>query len=495
MLRCLPLILLCAPLSALAAPVVVWMEPAVPDAKVVQKTANRTGDAQQLAHAALAFPAQPLSDVDKQRYEALRAAVVASRARWDEFDVEFGIATDLETALSAIDVIRDERDADAIIEARSLQGSAVLRAFDPTDFQEGERASPFRVQYGTAPFLNRSWVDALAVDADHKLEQALVDPSTWPDMQKMQDSYASLPDGKLDLTGLPAGVKLMIDGRAADTKDAQLPLRAGAHYVYADRDGKVSGRARIEISPEATTPLPVLVSKDELAAAHARVMAGDASSLEGDVKTALDGIAAANGGGPVYVAANEGSKVVLLPYTKNALLVKQTPVTLLLDADIGPELVVSPIFNDSAGANVTSPAVSGSLGVELGITYGAILGGMDAAITPLNTIDYGNSDSSANVTTFALPQPWGGVGAYVLRPTGHNPTLLVAGTYGWDGPANMAFGARATVGIPLKDEGSWLRVTLGGSTSSKSLWDETLGRTIPMHVLFLRVGLGEGLIH
>ena len=45
------------------------------------------------------------------------------------------------------------------------------------------------------------------------------------------------------------------------------------------------------------------------------------------------------------------------------------------------------------------------------------------------------------------------------------------------------------IGMPLDDEGTWFRLTVGGNTAAKSMWDEGNDKT-PMHVLFLRLGFG-----
>ena len=109
------------------------------------------------------------------------------------------------------------------------------------------------------------------------------------------------------------------------------------------------------------------------------------------------------------------------------------------------------------------------------------------AITFGNTIIYGNRDETDNVTTSVLPQGWGGVGAYILRPNEAHTTLLLAGTYGWYGPAHAALGGRLILGVPIDDRGTWFRVSLGGAHAGKSLWDTGSTKT-PMTVLFLRLG-------
>ena len=129
-------------------------------------------------------------------------------------------------------------------------------------------------------------------------------------------------------------------------------------------------------------------------------------------------------------ALDEKGRVEILPYARGAVLYKQKPVTFVLAGEIGGGVVVSSMFNEPGGANVTAPAMMGHLGFELGIYNFAILGGSDLAITPANTLKFGRQDGSGDVTTSIQPRPWGGLGLYVLRPSGTTPTMLVAGTLG-----------------------------------------------------------------
>lgn len=469
---------------------VVWMEPTVPSEKATSKAANMAGELDHVAHADLAFPPQPVSDADAQRYSALRDAVASSRSKWEEFEVEYGIATDLEAALDAIDITRDVRDVDALIEARALQGAAVHRAFDPQDFQEGERARVFRFTPPGTAHLNRPWVVAVALDPDHKLGQDVAESATFPDLQKLQEELRGLADATLDASALPPGTELVVDAVPTDGS-AAIALRPGEHYVHVVRNGVVAGRSVLEVLPGDTVTLPMLVSPDELQAARTQVIAGATTGFPEDVKTALDAIAGRHGG-PVFIGAVDDGKVVLLPYARGAQLLKQRIVTVVATGDIGAQVLVSPLFDESGGELITAPGAGGSLGVEIGIFNAVLLGGCDLAFTPGHTITYGNKDLTDNVATSAMPQPWGGFGLYALRPIGDAPTLLLAGTYGFNAPAHMAIGARATLGIPIDEGGTWIRITLGGSSASdvREDWKAVYPAETPMHTLFLRVGFG-----
>lgn len=480
--------------AALANPIVVWLEPAAPDEKAVQKVENNVGPSTQLYHLDLAFPPEPASDADVAAYKALRDSVTDARERWDGFEVEFDLAKQLEEKINAITVIRDERDADALIEALCMQGAAVDRAFEDVDLQEGARAEPFRVKFdGGKRFLIEPWVLALAIDSDHKLGMDVAEQATFPDLQKLQDEVSDLKSGTLDLSAVPPGATLVLDGTPQAVAD-KLTLRPGTHYVHFLRDGVVGGRNRVTITPGQTSKLPVKVDAEELAVARTKLLDGTTTGFPEDVKSSLDALGKYYKDS-VFVAANDDGRVEIQPYAQGAALLKQQLVTFTFTGDIGPELVISPIFDDSDGANITGIGASASLGAELGISYGALAGGMDLVFTPGRTVSFANKAHDANITTSALPQPWGGVGVYALRPIGTSPYLFLVGTYSWLGPAHYAPGARLTLGIPFETAKQWLRITLGGSAAKQPDADWAAyyaGSEVPMYTMFLRVGIGSG---
>jgi hypothetical protein len=490
-------LLLSAALAAPAAagsPVIVWLEPTAPDAKAVQKVENDVGPGTQLYHLDLAFPPEPASEADVAAYKKLRDGVTVARERWDDFEVELGLARQLEEQINAITVIRDERDSDALIDALCMQGAAIDRAFEDLDFQEGAQAEPFRVKFeGQKKFLIEPWVLALAIDSDHKLGMDVAEQATFPDLQRLQDAVNDLDSGTLDLSSVPAGATLVLDG-TPQAVGSTLTLRPGTHYLHFMRDGVVSGRNRVAIQPGETAKLPVLVDAEELATARTKLLDGTTTGFPEDVKKALTALAAYYKG-PVFVAASDDGKIEIQPYAQGAALLKQQLVTFTFTGDIGPELIITPLFDEAEGANITGIGASASLGGEIGVSYGAVAGGMDLAFTPGRTVSFANGDKTANIHTSALPQPWGGIGVYGLRPIGTSPYLFLVGTYSWLGPAHYAPGARLTLGIPFETPKQWLRVTIGGSAAKKQAanWDAHFGGTdVPMYTMFLRVGIGSG---
>jgi hypothetical protein len=65
---------------------------------------------------------------------------------------------------------------------------------------------------------------------------------------------------------------------------------------------------------------------------------------------------------------------------------------------------------------------------------------------------------------------------------------VILGGFTWLAPAHLAYGGRLSVGIPLKNEHTWVRLTAGGYYGPTALagWpDDT-----PALSAFFRVGFG-----
>jgi hypothetical protein len=330
----------------------------------------------------------------------------------------------------------------------------------------------------------------MAVHPEHRVGQSEAETATWPEFSAFQDETSQLGDATLNLSNLPQGFLAVVDGQPIDAGAASLSLRPGTHFLHAVRDGVLHGRARIEVAPGDSLTFPVLVTRDEVGGVHVQVLSESTTGYHDDVKRALEELTAFHAG-PVFVAAvNDNGRVVILPYARGAMLIAQRPVTFLFTGDLGPVIVVSPLFDDDDGSLVTAPGFSGELGIEFGIYNAAVIGGMDLAITPGHTVRYANEEETANITTSVLPQPWGGIGVYGLRPVGDAPYMLLAATAGWNGPAHIGVGGRVTFGLPT-DGAGWARLTLGANTAARSMWDEGDDKT-PMQVFFARFGFGTG---
>jgi hypothetical protein len=470
---------------------VVWMEADTPDEKARKKVYNLSGAEVHVAHVDLAFPPQPATDEDAARIEGLRETVASGKSRWDDFDVELTIARELEASLVTIDLIRDKRDLQDIVDGRLFQGAAVLKAFDPEVFATAEDAQPFRTDMpgftGNAP-----WLSALAIDPEREFTRAdVADGSAYPKLQALLPTYQELVSGQLDLSKLPSGATLIVDGREIAVNDEGLAkLRPGRHYSHVLRNGKVSGRQFIQVASGEKLQLPLIVDQTELEQARAQVLLGLTTGLPEDVKASIETLGKHNTG-PIFIAALDGKgHVKILPYARGAQLNKAKPVTFLVTAEFGGGLIISSLFNDADGKNVTAPAVMGNLGFELGVYNFAFLGGMDIALTPSNTVQRGSEGD--DVVTSILPRPWGGAGVYVLRPSGTTPTMIIAGTYGWNYPAHLAVGGRIAFGVPIDQQGTWFRILLGGDASPRSMWPGELA-DISMYSMYLRFGLSARL--
>jgi hypothetical protein len=471
---------------------VVWLEADIPDEQARQKVENLSGATVHLAHADLAFPPQPATAADAALIEALREAVASGKARWDEFDVELTIARELEAALIPVTLIRDKRDLQDVVDARLFEGAAVAKAFTAEAFGTDDAAAPFRLSFPGFTG-NKPWLAAMAIDPQREFTRAdVADGSAFPDLQALRPAFRELPAAELDVSKLPAGTKLVIDGVERVPEAGIIKLRPGAHYSHVLRNGKVSGRQILDVPPAGKLELPMIVDDTELGQARAKVLEGLTTGFPDDVKKSIEDLGKFNTG-PIFVAAiNDKGRVEILPYARSAQLFKQKPVTFVIAAEIGGGVVVSSMFNEPGGANVTAPAMMGHLGFELGVYNFAILGGSDIAITPANTLKFGKQDGSGDVTTSIQPRPWGGLGVYVLRPSGTTPTFLIAGTLGWNYPAHMPFGGRVAFGIPIDDRGTWFRLVLGGDAAPRSMWEGDYA-DVSMYTAYLRFGLAARL--
>ena len=322
-------LLLPAPAARAAEGIVIWMHDAVPSERDTAKAERLSGAASHLAHADLAFPPQPATPEDASRIEALREAVASGKARWDEFDIELTIARELEAALVPITLIRDRRDHQDIVDARLFQGAAVQKAFSPEMFATSDDAQPFRRSFPTLVG-NAPWLAAMALDPERDFTRAdVADGSAFPDLQALRDPYGLLPSGAVDLSGLPDGAKLIVNGLEV-TPDAEgrLELRPGSHYSHVLRSGKVSGRQMLEVQPGETAPLPMLVDATELEQARAQVLLGLTTGLPDDVKSSIEFLSKHHKG-PIFVAAlDDKERLTILPYARGAQLFKQVVGTL-----------------------------------------------------------------------------------------------------------------------------------------------------------------------
>ena len=183
----------------------------------------------------------------------------------------------------------------------------------------------------------------------------------------------------------------------------------------------------------------------------------------------------------------------LATFTADAVLRDKQLFSAVMFAEVGGGVQSTSLFNEVAeGKKPMSAAISGGAGVELGISYFLIGLGVDGAITPARTITSANAASTENNASSVFVQPWGGIGAYILRPVSDTPTLSVLGEVNWNSPAHLGYGGRITLGIPIDSRRNWVRLSAGATYSPSTLWklpDD------PLSLLtgWFRIGLGARL--
>ncbi len=468
--------------------IVVWLHEELPEERMLRRSDARTGEMQHVSGWDLKFPPMPPVDTDQEAYDALRAVVNDGKKRWNDFEVEYGIARAVESALEKIDVIRTERDRAELVEALLFQGAAVQVAFEPDEFRDGERAAPFRVER-TGGAGNRPWAEAIALMPDRELLPSdVADGATFPVLRQEVEQILQQPKGRLLLPRHAEGDVVVVDGRPVEGE--AVSLLPGRHFVHVLREGeRLAARRVVRVEPKREVQVLPYVSDEELAEARERVLAGTTTGFPDAVKSSLEKLAAQYEGG-VFVAAYDQGRLTVLPWGHGATLLKQRKITAVTVGELGGALLSSPVFDGAGGRAVIAPGVHGSLGFELGILHAVLLGGVDLTLTPGKTITYANRDNTANIDTSSFLQPYGGLGLYLLRPTGQGATILVAGHYAWLYPSHHGIGGRFSLGLPLgSSHDTWVRFTIGATGASRSTW----GTDDPMIASFLRVGLGSRL--
>ena len=96
--------------SAEASDFILWLEPELPEDRMLVKGQRVSGAKDHLFHRHLAFPPQPETPEDAAKYLALKQAMDDGLSQWEEFDVELDIARTLAARLDAVTVVRDPQD-------------------------------------------------------------------------------------------------------------------------------------------------------------------------------------------------------------------------------------------------------------------------------------------------------------------------------------------------------------------------------------------------
>jgi hypothetical protein len=505
--------------AASAEPLTVWLEEEVPGVRDRDKADRQTSGTIHLSLDDVRYPPEPLGEADEQAIADLEAAVQAGEARWEDFEVELPIAAELGLALGEVSVVRDRRDRQAVIELLLFQGVAATRAFEASAFATDQRAAPYRLgsvggggsaQSGApgaspdAPGLTPEdaalpvpWVRAISLAGGAAFSRSdFIDGAAWAAFQRVAGAINALAPAVLELD---AGIgQVVIDGEPVAPEATTATLRPGRHWIHVVRDGVVSGRSVIDVAPGARVAMPRRVSDEEVAKVASKVSAGARSGLPDAFTAAMDLVVARYGGEASFVASTDGRRVALVPYGGGARLVDATFATLVLTGELGFGIAAASLFEQGDGASARlAPGMSAGLGLEIGLSYFVLAGGVDATVTVGNTLPYSaGREVVENRSTSVIGQPWGGIGAYALRPTGRKPTLVILGTAQWNAPSHVSFGGRIAVGIPIDDRLTWVRLSMGAGYAPFTTYlavDDPLalpGGDPSMVTGFFRIGFG-----
>lgn len=454
--------------------VVVWLDRTHPEESARAKAEREIGgDADHVSTTDLAWPPQEWSKADTEQLGRLSKVQRQSQERWEEFDVELGLARELASVIDPVTVLRDVADRDALVNALLWEAASVNLAFSAEQLKNAPEAAPFRVDLGGV-VVNGPLLDALALDPERVYTRGeLPEAGTFLALQELRKTLAAMPGATLAVGALPDGTALLIDGRTATVLDGQVSLTPGHHYLHLIVGGVMRGRAEIDARPGATIELPYLVSDRERDDAERLVEERQTAGLPADVETSIARIGAHYPGAELFLAGVTGDgRVIVVPYSGGARLIDRQPVTFVLGAELGGALVSSPYFyyarpeDYTKGDFINTPAVSAAFQAELGFYNFAVTGEAELYITPLNELVYGSGEEGAtsadNYYTVVSTKLTGGVGAYLLRPKKERrPTLLVAANYGWFSPGHVGPGARLTFGLPM-DKRNWFKFSLHG---------------------------------
>lgn len=442
--------------------VVVWVEPSIPPNEVQSRGSHLTGGpATHYSWADLALAPGDWTEDDRLKVLAVDSAYETGKKRWDEFDVEQGIAQQLQIAVESVSVLRDDADRKALLRALVMSGTAAAKAFPENKFATADDAASFRTMV-SARAVPRALQDALALDAEHVWTRDEVgDGIGYAILSKLQEEVKAAPRAKLLVGEHPPETTLVVDGRVIDATTMELELLPGRHYVHAMIGNKIAGRTEITLEPGQIARYPLNVSAADLTAARTMLMDGNVQ-FTGPVATAIEALATVRGQkARVYVGAlNEKGRPIVYPYSGGAEIERPNPFAVVLTGDLGGGFIRSAGFLKRNENAFSAGTVGGNLGITVSVYNVALIGGATLFITPTERMQYANADNSDNKDTPAYFRPHGGLGVYLPRPTAGVPNLLLGATYGAFFPGSSGPGGMLAFGVPMRGDGAWLRFVL-----------------------------------
>lgn len=459
-----------APETAPLAPaIVVWTERDLPPAEVQQKMSRLTAGGSHFDWGDIAYAPGDRSQDDRMKIDAVQTAGDAGRKRWDEFDVELGIAQALRTTVDAVTLVRDDADRNAIVQALVLESTAVMRSFPDTRFATVEDAGPFRVVVGDM-VASKPLVDLLALDPDRVwIREELGDGQILVRIEQYRAAVKALAPGIVHFNAAPPGVTLVIDGRPLAPGVTELPVLPGHHYAHVQIDTRVAGRADFDIASGETVDVQAMVQEPDLTASKALVLASTSEGLPDGVQKALAAIPPVSGKAPrVYLAAlDEKGHGHLVPWSPGAVIIRPKPVTFMLTGDVGGGFLTSSAFAQQRGDVQTTAHFGPQLGGQLGIYNFMVNVGGTMLLTPVKRFAYGGEPEAPALSPAGV-RAWGGIGVYLPRPTQGVPLFSLGVNYGMFFPGSTGFGGNLTFGVPITDGRTWLRLSLDGFRTVQS---------------------------
>ncbi len=440
---------------------IVWLQPDLPPTELRVKAEKLLGlSAVHAAWADLAFVPTPFVNEDEARIVALERAKEDARLKFDAFDTEREIAAALGAAVAAVTVVRNDADRKALADALVLQGAAVTRIVPDERFATAEDVGAWRTFFGSSAVV-KPYVDALALEPEGAWSRDIFpDAESFSRFGTARDQVTAQVEGRVELSPLPSGLSVVLDGRPWPEGQTSVGVEPGHHYLHVLSGDRIVGRQAFDAQPGGAIQVEPTVSRAELDAARARLLEGSHEVPE-DVARAL-GVAGRRNGAPTptfLATLDDKGRLEVLPYAGGASFQKKPAVTVLLNGSVGGALLYSPAFADSGGVPTAGWGVAGDLGVEIGIYNLAVYGGNTLALTPTQRMRYANADETENVETNAFFHPYGGLGVYLPRPDVKKALVMLGANYGWFSPGAMGVGGRASFGIPTGD-GTWFRIDL-----------------------------------
>jgi len=249
-----------------------------------------------------ALPQAGWTALDQRAIDALAAELDAVRPLLDVFDGELEIMLRLETAISNVQVLRDETDRDLMVRALLFQGLAVRRYFQD-GIAEEDGAKPYRATFGDVTEV-RPWTDAVALDPTR--QATLQEIPEEPELLYFQETRARhllRQTGSLETTALGGETRLFVDG--AQTAVSQQKVLPGKHRFTLRINGEIRARAVAEVAPGSTHPIRLEATSADIPQLVAVLQSGDRIvSVPTTVQAAMGRFE-----GPVHFFVQDGKRI------------------------------------------------------------------------------------------------------------------------------------------------------------------------------------------